>query len=92
MSIPVSSILSAVSAATVASAMLSSSLWAEPLNTARLTLAANPSSWTPTTQQLFARQIRGPATARSGSIASAVSPLDLRKLTMADFGDVEGRR
>ena len=92
MSVPVSSILSAAAAATVASAALSSALWAEPLKTARLTLSANSPAWNPATTQIFARQGRSAANVRSGSIASAVSPLDLRKLTMSDFGDVEGLR
>lgn len=92
MSVPVSSILSAAAAATVASAALSSALWAEPLKTARLALSPNSSAWNSATAQIFARQGRSGAKVRSGSIASAVSPLDLRKLTMSDFGDVEGLR
>jgi len=36
--------------------------------------------------------VHATATINSGSIASAVGPLDLRKLTMSDFGDVEERR
>ncbi|HVX37151.1 MAG TPA: hypothetical protein VHC71_13135 [Hyphomicrobium sp.] len=92
MSVPVSSILSAAAAAAVASAMLSSALWAEPIKTARLALSANSSAWKPSAPQIFARQGRSAANIRSGSIASAISPLDLRKLTMSDFGDVEGLR
>lgn len=91
MSIPVSSILSAAAVVTVTGAMLSSALWAEPLKTARLALSANSSSWSPSTAQIFARG-RNAANVRSGAIASAVRPLDLRKLTMSDFGDVEGLR
>jgi hypothetical protein len=30
--------------------------------------------------------------AHRGTIASATSPLNLRKLTMSDFGDVDDRR
>lgn len=92
MSVPVSSILSVAAAATLAGAMLSPVLWAEPLKTARLALSANSSSWNPVTAQIFARQGRNAANIRGGTIASAVSPLDLRKLTMSDFGDVEALR
>jgi hypothetical protein len=62
------------------------------MNPARVSLAANASSLNPAAKQIFAQQIRGAAHIRSGSIASAVSPLDLRKLTIADFGDVDGGR
>jgi len=36
--------------------------------------------------------VHATATINSGSIASAVGPLDLHKLSMSDFGDVEERR
>jgi hypothetical protein len=41
---------------------------------------------------MFAPERRSTASVRMGSIASAVSPLDLRKLSLSDFGDVEGLR
>ena len=79
MSITVSSMLSATAAVTMASAVLSSASWGKfPYVDAM----ASPAMWNAPAAK-FVRRNR---------VASTVKPLDLRKLTMSDFGDVEGPR
>jgi hypothetical protein len=72
-------------------AIASPATWADPLKAARVALSATPSPWNAPVADVFARS-KSAANLRTGSVASAVSPLDLRKLTMSDFGDVEARR
>jgi hypothetical protein len=74
--------------ATMASAILSSASWVNALPYVDAT--ASPAMWnTPTARKTRARAAK---IVRQDKVASAVKPLDLRKLTLADFGDVDGSR
>jgi len=87
-SITISSTLAAAAVATMASAVLSSSSWVSALP--YVDASASPAMWNaPALRKTSKRSAR---LARKDKIASAVKPLDLRKLTMADFGDVDGAR
>lgn len=91
MSVPASSLFPAAATAIAACLILAHPLAAEPLKTARLTLMAGTSTWSAMTAQAPSHPVKVKAD-DSGRIASAVAPLDLRKLSMADFGDVDGAR
>lgn len=88
MSITVSSMLSAAAVVTMASAVLSSASWVKAFP--YVDAMASPSMWNaPAARNVSARAAKF---ARHNRVASAVRPLDLRKLTMADFGDVDAAR
>ena len=88
MSITISSTLAVAAVATMASAVLSSASWVNALPYVDAT--ASPAMWnTPAARNTFKRSAR---IARQDKVASAVRPFDLRKLTLADFGDVDGSR
>jgi hypothetical protein len=77
-----------VAAATIG---LSQTATAEPLKALGAPHLSNPSTamngW-----KMTPIVLAGEAKADRGHVASAMSRLDLRKLTMADFGDVEQSR
>jgi hypothetical protein len=77
--------LTAAAVATMASAVLSSTSWVRALP--YVDASASPAMW-----NAPAARHKAAKSARRDRIASAVSPLDLRKLTMADFGDVDASR
>ena len=88
MSITVSSMLTAAAVATMASAVLSSASWVKTFP--YVDALASPAMWnTPAARKASARAAR---IARHSKVASAISPLDLSKLSMSDFGDVDASR
>jgi hypothetical protein len=72
----------------MASAVLSSTSWVNALP--YVDVSASPEMWNAasTARKQSARSKRG----LQNQFASAVRPLDLHKLTMADFGDVDASR
>lgn len=76
--------------ATIAGAMLSSASWVKALNVPYVDAAASPAMWNSPAARNFV-SARAAKFVRRGTIASATSPFNLRKLTMSDFGDVEDR-
>jgi len=82
--------LSAAAVATVASAMLSSASWVKTFKVPYVDAMASPAMWN--AQSAHDVSTRTAKSIRKNSIASAISTLDLRKLTMADFGDIDGSR
>jgi len=90
-SVPASSKMSAVAMVAVAGAMLSSAQWVKTLKLPYVDASASPAMWdAPTARSSI--PARAAKFVRGGTIASATSPLNLRKLTMSDFGDVDGLR
>ncbi|AGK58404.1 hypothetical protein HYPDE_33658 [Hyphomicrobium denitrificans 1NES1] len=72
----------------MASAVLSSASWVKTFP--YVDAMASPAMWNaPAARNV---SVRATKFARHNGVASAVKPLDLRKLTMADFGDVEDPR
>ncbi|MBN9353467.1 MAG: hypothetical protein J0H04_05600 [Hyphomicrobium denitrificans] len=89
MSITISSTLAAAAIATMASAVLSSTSWVNALP--YVDVSASPEMW----NAASAARKQSARSAKRGlqnQFASAVRPLDLHKLTMADFGDVDASR
>jgi len=75
----------------VGAAVLSSAPWIGSLKVPYVDASASPAMWnTPRTRRFAPR--KAARFVGSGAIASATSPLNLRKLTMSDFGDVEDAR
>jgi hypothetical protein len=79
--------MSAVVMVAVAGAMLSSAPWLKTFKLPYVDASASPAMWSARANHKHRK-----AVLVSGSIASATSPFNLRKLTMSDFGDVEGAR
>jgi hypothetical protein len=80
--------LSAAAVATMASAVLSSASWVKAFP--YVDAMASPAMWNAAAAR--SASVSTVKVARHSRVASAVKPLDLRKLTMADFGDVEDPR
>jgi hypothetical protein len=89
MSVRIHSLVSAIVAA--ATIGLCQSATAEPLKALSAPHLSNPNTaingW-----KMTSIVLAGEAKGDRGRVASAMSRLDLRKLTMADFGDVEQSR
>jgi hypothetical protein len=86
MSVRIHSLVSAIVAA--ATIGLCQSATAEPLKALSAPHLSNPNTGWKMTSIVLAGEAKGDR----GRVASAMSRLDLRKLTMADFGDVEQSR
>ncbi|HEY8194872.1 MAG TPA: hypothetical protein VIF13_07465 [Hyphomicrobium sp.] len=83
--------LAVLAVAATAGAFVSPALWAGPSRAHSGLAAVNISGLRPPPLQI-SKVSRVVLKAGDRRIASAVSPLDLRKLSMSDFGDVEERR
>jgi hypothetical protein len=76
---------------TIAGAMVSSASWIKTLKIPYVDAAASPAMWnTPAARNVV--HAKAGKFVRGGTMASATSPLILRKLTMSDFGDVDAGR
>ena len=73
---------------TIAGAMVSSASWIKTLKIPYVDAAASPAMWNAPMARNVVRAKAG-TFVRGGTMASATSPLILRKLTMSDFGDVD---
>jgi hypothetical protein len=87
-SITISSTLAAAAIATMASAVLSSTSWVNALP--YVDASASPAMWNASAARK--QSTRSAKRGLQNQFASAVRPLDLHKLTMADFGDVDASR
>jgi len=76
---------------TIAGAVVSSASWIKSFKIPYVDAAASPAMWnTPAARNGV--NAKAGKFVRGGTMASATSPLILRKLTMSDFGDVDGLR
>jgi hypothetical protein len=89
-SVRIHSLFSAIIAA--ATIGLCQSATAEPLKAPGATHLSNPSTTAMNGWKMTPVGLAGEAKGDTSHVASAMSRLDLRKLTMADFGDVEQSR